>query len=103
MSKRIAVWSIVFSVLIVPGMVSGQTLDLEFSTYLGGSADDYSHGITVDSFQCAYLTGRTVSADFPTVSAFSSESAGGWDAFVCKFGPTGLNLIYSTYLGYCRR
>ena len=71
-----------------------------YSTYLGGSADDYGQGIAVDSAGNAIVTGFTASTDFPTAGALESVHGGGThDAFVTKLGPTGSTLAYSTYLG----
>jgi uncharacterized repeat protein (TIGR01451 family) len=74
---------------------------LLYSTYLGGSGIDEVEGIAVDSAGNAYLTGYTLSTDFPGVTAGSlqSSNAGGKDAFVAKLSPTGSALLYSTYLG----
>ena len=67
---------------------------LVYSTYLGGSADDYGQGIAVDSDGNALVTGSTASADFPTVGAFESVHGGAtYDAFVTKLGPTGSRLV----------
>jgi Beta-propeller repeat len=76
---------------------------LFYSTYLGGSSDDFGFGIAVDSAGNAYVTGNTCSTDFPTTpGAFqpANASAGCIDAFVTKLNPTGsAPLVYSTYLG----
>ena len=76
---------------------------LAFSTYLGGSGSDSGTGIAVDSAGNAYITGDTVSTDFPvTPGAFQTERAGPFptdDAFVTKMNSTGTALIYSTYFG----
>ena len=72
---------------------------LIYSTYLGGSGDDQGEGIAVDSAGNVYVTGTTVSTNFPTANAVQSTSGGGYDAFVAKFNATGSALIYSTYLG----
>jgi len=74
---------------------------LVYSTYLGGSSSDRGSGIAVDNDNCAYITGRTSSSDYPTVNAYDSSFNGGlmWDAFVTKFSSTGNSLVYSTYLG----
>jgi hypothetical protein len=37
-----------------------------FSTYLGGTQDDMGVGVTVDSGGSIYVTGNTMSLDFPT-------------------------------------
>jgi hypothetical protein len=72
-----------------------------YSTYLGGSDSDSGLGLAVDSTGNAYVTGTTVSTNFPTVNAVQSTSGGGgWsDAFVAKLNATGSALVYSTYLG----
>ncbi len=55
----------------------------------------------MDAAGNAYLTGYTLSANFPGVTAGSLQSAngGGRDAFVAKLSPTGSTLLYSTYMG----
>ena len=76
---------------------------LAFSTYLGGSGMDRGDGIAVDSAGNAYITGSTVSTNFPvTPGAFQTARAGIFpsdDAFVTKMNSTGTALIYSTYFG----
>ncbi|MBZ5513496.1 MAG: choice-of-anchor D domain-containing protein [Acidobacteriia bacterium] len=74
-----------------------------YSTYLGGSYDDYGSGIAVDSTGNAYVTGYTYSTNFPTTPGAFQETAGGSadvsDAFVTKLNPLGSALVYSSYLG----
>jgi len=74
---------------------------LLYSTYLGGSDSDASTAIVVDSMGNAYVTGQTVSVDFPTTTgAFQTAFGGGvGDAFITKLDPAGAALVYSTYLG----
>ncbi|MCK4411022.1 SBBP repeat-containing protein, partial [Candidatus Bipolaricaulota bacterium] len=73
---------------------------LIYSTYLGGSGGDSGNAIAVDGSGNAYITGATVSPNFPTQNALQSAHGGGyWDAFVAKLNPSGSALIYSTYLG----
>ena len=73
---------------------------LVYSTYLGGSGDDYGDGIAVDSSGSAYITGYTSSTNFPTANPIQGTHAGGYyDAFVTKLNPAGSALVYSTYLG----
>jgi len=77
---------------------------LSYSTYLGGSDEDWAGGIAVDADGNAYVTGYTRSTDFPTTTgAFQPTHSGGAfvsdDAFVTKLNSSGSALIYSTYLG----
>jgi len=72
---------------------------LVYSTFLGGSQSDAMLGFAVDSAGSAYVTGSTISIDFPTVNALQSRSAGLDDIFVAQLTPDGSALVYSTYLG----
>src|SRR5258708_40376618 len=71
---------------------------LLFSTYLGGSGPDYASGIALDSTGSAYVTGTTVSDDFPTRGAFQSRRGGHLAAFVTKYSASGAR-GYPTYFG----
>jgi Beta-propeller repeat len=75
--------------------------ELVYSTYLGGSSfdGDQGNGIAVDADDNAYVTGFTLSADFPTKNAFQENLKGGRNAFITKLDAAGCALIYSTYLG----
>jgi carbohydrate binding protein with CBM6 domain/beta-propeller repeat-containing protein len=72
---------------------------LVYSTYLGGSRGETGNGIAVDAAGNAYVTGNTVSTDFPTTPAAIHPTNDGNDVFVTKLNPTGSTLVYSTYLG----
>ncbi len=80
---------------------------LVYATYLGGSnPKDYADssgatGIAVDAAGNAYITGWTISPDFPTTpGAFSSNPPSDtYLAYVTKLNPAGSALIYSTFLG----
>ncbi|MCH8267392.1 MAG: SBBP repeat-containing protein, partial [Acidobacteria bacterium] len=77
---------------------------LVYSTYLGGSNDDFGFGIAVDSNGNAYVTGNTNSNDFIPLAIFRNDfqtsfAGGASDAFVTKFNPGGSTIDYSTYLG----
>jgi hypothetical protein len=71
---------------------------LIYSTYLGGSGDDYGSAIAVDNSGSAYVTGWTQSTNFPTMNPLQPAGAGLY-AFVAKLNPAGSALVYSTYLG----
>jgi hypothetical protein len=79
---------------------------LVYSTYLGGSAEDIAQAIAIDGAGNAYITGMTVSSDFPTASPLQAHCPANpgnppcfESAFVAKLNPTGSALIYSTFLG----
>jgi hypothetical protein len=81
--------------------LSADGKSLIFSTYLGGNSYDYVQGLAFDSLGNVYVTGITVSSNFPTTAGsfqpqFVSNPWG--SSFVSKFGPSGQNLLYSTYL-----
>jgi hypothetical protein len=74
---------------------------LIYSTYLGGTGAEAGVGIALDTNGDAFLTGSTVSTDFPIAGAVFQPKFGGGnaDVFVAELNPTGTSLIYSTYLG----
>lgn len=74
---------------------------LLYSTFLGGSGDDYGYGLALDIPGNAYVTGETNSAsDFSaTLGAFDNSFNGVADAFIAKFNPDGSSLLFATYLG----
>ncbi|MDD3466396.1 MAG: SBBP repeat-containing protein [Campylobacterales bacterium] len=72
---------------------------ISYSTYLGGSGDDYGNDIAVDTNGNAYITGKTTSTNFTILNAWQSSYRGGQsDAFVTKLNSSGQK-VYSTYLG----
>ncbi|HEY2942712.1 MAG TPA: SBBP repeat-containing protein [Vicinamibacteria bacterium] len=87
---------------------SGQ---LVYSTYLGGDLDDRGHGIAVDGEGNAYVTGETISLDFPTTAyaydrvpncnacTINPPGMNAPDVFVAKLNAAGTRLLYSTFLG----
>ena len=75
---------------------------LEYSTYIGGSGNEEPSGIDIDDLGNAYIAGRTLSTNFPTVNAYNTTSDGNsstWDVFLLKLNNPGNALLYSTYLG----
>jgi len=73
---------------------------LDYSTFLGGTTEDSGVGIAVDGEGRAYVTGTTLSANYPTTpGAFDTTFNGREDAFVTKLNASGSALAYSTFLG----
>jgi hypothetical protein len=72
----------------------------DYATYIGGRGDDVASRIAVDGAGNTYLTGYTLSTDFPNLPvSFDPRENGGQDAFVTKLAADGKKLVYSGYLG----
>ena len=72
---------------------------LAYSTYFGGSAQEFMEAFAVAPDGRAVVCGTTTSADFPTASAWQPNLNGTSDVFVTLFEPGGSSVAYSTYLG----
>lgn len=75
--------------------------DLIYSTFLGGGNLDIGLAIVIDDHGGAYVSGNTVSSNFPTTTGAFQERRSGIQrsAFVAKLSPDGSTLEYGTYLG----
>ena len=72
---------------------------IQFSSYLGGSRSDRAYGIAVDASGNAYISGATLSDNFPISNAYQSRFGGGLgDTFITKVTAAG-TIAFSTYLG----
>ena len=82
---------------------------LVYSTFLGGTANDWGLAVAVGASGAAVVAGLTDSLDFPlttgaldtTFNGGSTDPLGvaGGDGFVTRLSPSGAILDYSTYLG----
>lgn len=78
--------------------------EIEFSTFLGGSKDDYAEFIARTPDGGMVIVGETHSPDFPTLRAIQSSSTDKgpyriWDAFVVKLDTDGTAIEFATLLG----
>jgi hypothetical protein len=73
--------------------------DLLYSSFLGGSNEDAGLGIVSDSGGNAFVTGSTLSSDFPTANPYQASLNGNSDAFVTEVATGGGSLVFSSYLG----
>jgi uncharacterized protein (TIGR03437 family) len=73
---------------------------LIYSTLIGGSCAQLATAISLDSTGHAYITGATVSPDFPATKGVLQPTYGGsMDGFLSELTPAGDALVFSTYLG----
>lgn len=73
---------------------------LSWSTYLGGSKEDYSNALTIDRNDNVIIAGQTTSSDFPaTPNAVQSYIKGPSDAFGAKFTNDGQSAAWITFYG----
>lgn len=73
----------------------------QWATYLGGSNDDEALRVTVDAANNIFLTGVTLSSNFPVQSPIAQSGAttnGNNDVFVSEFSATGTRRS-SSYFG----
>jgi len=89
--------------------ISENGRNLAFSTYIGGSNEDRGFAIDVDNSKYIFITGETMSGDFPvapyrtwgqwvTEQPFDYSYNGGYDVFVICLIEGG-SLKFSTYFG----
>lgn len=72
---------------------------LVWSTFLGGSEDEYAYALAVDPSGVATLAGTTWSTTFPTTAgAWNVTLKGRYDGFSARFDPSGV-LLWSTLIG----
>ena len=86
--------------------LSSSGSSLAYSTFLGGSGNDYANNVAVDWFGQAHVVGFSDSSDFPVTPNAVQPIFGGagppWfygDATVAKLSSSGSSLAYSSYLG----
>ncbi|WP_371805882.1 SBBP repeat-containing protein [Candidatus Lokiarchaeum ossiferum] len=76
---------------------------LLFSTYFGGTGNEWATGVAVDSNDDIIISGSTGSSNFPLVEAYQSQNNGGGmgnlDLFIMKLSSDGQTIIFSTYFG----
>ena len=77
---------------------------LLYSSYIGGSGNELAYGVAADGFGNAYVTGTTLSSDFPIVNQVPGAcqgtcGTGSEVAFVTEIKAGGSVLVYSSYIG----
>lgn len=96
-SARKAIGRYVRNVVVTKFDASGTLI---YSTFIGGTTNDYGIAIAVDAAGKAYITGTTSSADFPvTADAYQSAFKGSQSAYLAVLSSDGATLAYSTLYG----
>jgi len=72
---------------------------LIYSTYLGGSFNEYGGWLGLDSSGEVVTVGYWPSPNFPVTPGAFDTVINGTDLFITKLNATGTGLVYSTFLG----
>jgi hypothetical protein len=72
---------------------------LLFSTFFGGTGNDWVYTMTIDADDRIAISGTTDSDDLPLANAYQSTNAGALDIFVALLDADAQSLLFSTYLG----
>ncbi len=75
------------------------TGNVSYSTFVGGTSNDYGTAIDVDSAGNAYITGQTFSSNLPITSDAFQSDLNGHSAYLLVMNTVGTNIIYGTFLG----
>ena len=99
MKQLLTVAALIALAFALAAPLPAQTLELEYSTFLGGSGHDRGRAVAFDSEGFIYLVGDSGSADFPTLNPYQTSQAGIYNVYAAKFSSDGGSLVFSTYLG----
>jgi gliding motility-associated-like protein len=71
-----------------------------YSTYIGGTGDEFPQSLITDYSGNLYIYGSTGSPDYPvTAGCYDNSYNGNYDIILTKLNPSGSALLGSTYLG----
>jgi len=65
---------------------------LVFSTHLGGAGVDYSRRVALSTLGGIYVSGETLSTNFPMVNALHGDKPS-WDVFVARLDPVSVSSV----------
>jgi hypothetical protein len=102
--SKMSMKQIFLSVLVVFNLQAGTAQTTVnptgvYSSYFGGSGNEWGQAIAVDSLGYVYIAGHSLSLNLPTSSAYQPNNAGNSDAFIAKLSPDMTQIIFCTYLG----
>ncbi|GAB1429388.1 hypothetical protein MASR2M18_02200 [Ignavibacteria bacterium] len=70
-----------------------------FSIVEGGASNEICYATALDTMRAAYVTGKTMSQDFPVTNGAYSGTLKSKDCFVVKYNSAGNGVVYATFLG----
>lgn len=70
-----------------------------YSTFFGGTGNDWLYTMNIDSAGRIAISGTTDSTDFPLLNPHQDTHAGGLDVYVALLDTDGQSLLFSTYIG----
>lgn len=82
--------------------VAATGASLDWSGFIGGTADDLSSGLALDAAGNVYVAGYTTSTQgqlFPVKNGPYLTHKGGLDTFVAKIAAAGNSIVYCGYIG----
>ena len=88
-----------YDIIVAKYKVTGFTRELLFATYIGGSNTDVSNSLDIDNDGDIYITGSTISADFPRINSAGFPYSGDQDAYLIKLSKNGDKILNSSIFG----
>ena len=68
-------------------------------SWVGGMNNDYIYAVALDPSNNIWVTGSTLSPNFPTTSVIQPSKSGKTDAFITKLNAAGTAVTVSTFIG----
>ena len=82
--------------------MDNQLSTIIWSSFIGGDNDDALYSLAIDNSNNIYLTGGTISTNFPTTALSYNPTYNDSinpDAFISKINPSGTQILSSSYFG----
>jgi hypothetical protein len=97
---RRAIAACLLLIAVAVPSVFAQKPRIDYSSYVGGSGDEWAYAVATDSSGNIYIAGFTESSDLPLVNPLQRSYGGGTgDLFIAKLKADGSGFAYLTYIG----
>lgn len=87
-----------FAIFILFNSTFSIQASVPWSTYHGGTDDDWGQSVAIDASGNVYITGTTYSTGMATSGAHQTTFGGSYDVFISKFNSSGVRQ-WTTYYG----